>query len=176
MEVKIYTTPTCGYCHQAKAFFTQMGVKYQEIDVSRDRAAAQEMINLTGQMGVPVIVIDGEAIIGFDRQRIQELLAAGPSSGNGKRVRFGLKIADAQKIAPPTGAVAVTGAIIGEVSPGFLGEKAGLKTGDIITQLNRQPVAGAADMEHALAGIKPGDIVAILFLRGGETRKSEIIA
>ena len=152
-----------------------MGVKYQEKDVSRDRAAAQEMINLTGQMGVPVIVIDGEQIIGFDRQRIQELIAALKQPGSSQPVRFGLRIADAQKVTPQTGAVAITGAIIGEVAPGALGERAGLKTGDIITQLNRQFITNAADMEHALVGIKPGDIVTILFMRGGEPGKSEII-
>jgi hypothetical protein len=94
-----------------------MGVKYQEVDVSRDQAAAQEMVDLTGQMGVPVIVIGGEAIIGFDRQRIQELIAAGasagPATGNGQKVRFGLQIADAQKMAPQTGAMIITGAVSG---------------------------------------------------------------
>lgn len=63
MEVKIYTTPTCGYCHQAKAFLDDLGMSYTEHDVSRDRTAAEEMVKLTGQMGVPVIVVDGRAVI-----------------------------------------------------------------------------------------------------------------
>ena len=67
------------------------------------------------------------------------------------------------------------GAIIGEVSPGLLGEKAGLNPGDIVTEINGRKITSAADMERALAGLKPGDIVTILFLRAGETRKSEII-
>jgi S1-C subfamily serine protease len=150
-----------------------LGVKYQEVDVSRDHAAAQEMVDLTGQMGVPVITIDGEIIIGFDRARIQALLETAKTAP--PKIRFGLKIADAQKITPPTGAVAITGAIIGEVAPGALGEKAGLKAGDIVTQINLQYVTGAADMEHALAGLKQGDIVAIQFMRGGQPRKSEIV-
>jgi len=92
------------------------------------------MVNLTGQMGVPVIVIDGQAVIGFDRARIQELIAAG---GNGnKRLRFGLKIADADRVAQKQGAIPIFGAVIGEVSPGSLGEKAGLKAGDIVTKVN----------------------------------------
>jgi S1-C subfamily serine protease len=154
-----------------------MGVKYQEVDVSRDRAAAQEMVNLTGQMGVPVIVIGGESIVGFDRQRITELIEAGKtaSAPAPEKVRFGLKIADAQKVTQPQGAVAVTGAIVGEVASGALGEKAGLKTGDIITRINRQFITGAADMEHALVGFKPGDILTIEFMRGGSPRKSEIV-
>lgn len=158
-----------------------MGVKYQEVDVSRDRVAAQEMVNLTGQIGVPVVVINGEPIIGFDRQRITELIEAGKTASApahepaSEKVRFGLRIADAQKVAPTTGAVAVTGAIIGEVSPGALGERAGLKTGDIITRINRQFITGASDMEHALVGFKPGDILTIEFMRGGSPRKSEIV-
>ena len=131
------------------------------------------MVNLTGQMGVPVIVINGEAVIGFDRARLRELLSAG--AGAPKAVRFGLKIADAQKIAPQTGNGTVKGAIIGEVSPGFLGEKAGFKAGDIITEISGRPIAGAADMERVLGGLKPGNIVTILFRRGGEPRKSEIV-
>jgi S1-C subfamily serine protease len=149
------------------------------VDVSRDQAAAQEMVDLTGQMGVPVIVIGGEAIIGFDRQRIQELITAGASAGtaagSGQKVRFGLKIADAQKMAPQTGTVAVSGALIGDVTPGFTGERAGLKSGDIVTQINKQLISGAADMAQALSGLKTGDIVTIMFQRGGEARKSEIV-
>jgi S1-C subfamily serine protease len=131
------------------------------------------MVKLTGQMGVPVIVIGDEAIVGFDRARIQALVSAG--AGAQKPVRFGLKIADADKVAPQMGAIPVPGAIIGEVSPDFLGEKAGLKEGDIITGINGDSVKSAADMERALAGLKPGNIVTILFLRAGETRKSEIV-
>jgi S1-C subfamily serine protease len=146
-----------------------MGVPFQEFDVSRDRAAAQEMVNLTGQMGVPVTVINGEAVIGFDRARLQQLLSA-RSSAAPKGVRFGLKIADAQKMAGQAGA------IVGDVTRGFLGEKAGLKTGDIITEVSGKRITGAADMERVLAAIKPGNIVSIMFLREGKPRKSEIVA
>jgi S1-C subfamily serine protease len=154
-----------------------MGVKYQESDVSVDRAAAQEMVDLTGQMGVPVIVINGEAIIGFDRQRIQELIAAGPSSGSPstQKVRFGLKIADAQKMAPQAGGVLMGGAYIGDVEAGFAGERAGLKSGDIITEINNRQISNAGDLAQFLASVKPGDIVTIIFRRSGETRKSEIV-
>ena len=150
-----------------------MGVAFKEYDVSRDRAAAQEMVNLTGQMGVPVIVVDGQAVIGFDRARLQQLLSAGGSRP--KPVRFGIKIADAAKVAPEAGATPPTGAIVGAVSPGLLGEKAGLKEGDIITGISGRVINGAADMERVLAGLKPGNIVTILFRRNGAVRKSEIV-
>jgi S1-C subfamily serine protease len=147
-------------------------VSYKEYDVSRDSAAAEEMVNLTGQMGVPVIIINGQAVVGFDRTRIRDLLSA-PSSV--PPVRFGLKIADASSAAPQMGVSPAPGAIIGEVSPGLLGEKAGLKPGDIATEISGRKVTNAADMEGVLAGLKSGDIVTIVFLRSGQTRKSEII-
>jgi S1-C subfamily serine protease len=147
-------------------------VKYTEHDVSRDRQAAEEMVALTGQMGVPVIVIDGETVIGFDRTRLQALLAGG---NNSKPPRFGLKIADADKVAQKQGAIPVFGAIIGEVSPGSLGEKAGLRAGDIITEVNMRRISNADDLQKALAGLKTGNIVTIMFLRGSENRKSEIV-
>ena len=124
-------------------------------------------------MGVPVIVIDGKPIIGFDRARIQELVSAGGASK--EPVRYGLKIADAEKAAPQMGLSPVPGAVIGGVSPGLLGEKAGLKPGDIVTEINGGKIGSAADMERTLAALKPGNIVSILFLRAGEPRKSEII-
>lgn len=178
MDVKIYTTPTCGYCQQAKMFFRQMGVSYQEIDVSRDQTAARQLVDMTGQMGVPVIVMDGEIIVGFDRQRIQEILAGTKTASHtaGPKVRFGLKIADAQRMAANNGGVAVAGVLIGEVAPGALGEKAGLHAGDIITSVNGRAVPGVGDMAQVIESIRPGDIVAIDFQRGGEPHKSEIIA
>jgi serine protease Do len=131
------------------------------------------MVNLTGQMGVPVIVINGEPVIGFNRNRIRELLSSDGSAQ--KPVRFGLKIADALKTAPQMGVAPAPGAIIGKVSPGFLGDKAGLKQGDIVTSISGSPVKNAADMENILAKLKPGDIVTILFQRDGKPRKSEIV-
>lgn len=128
------------------------------------------MVNLSGQMGVPVIIIDGEVIVGFNRPRIQELL-----SNAAKPVRFGLKIADAMTSAQPMGVTPVPGAIIGDVAPGLSGEKTGLKTADIVTEVNGVEIDGAADLEKALAGLKPGDVVTMFFLRAGEKRKSEIV-
>ena len=73
--VTIYSTPTCPYCHTAKDFFKENHIKYKDIDVSRDQKAAEEMIEKSGQMGVPVIVIDGKVIVGFDRNAIKKALA-----------------------------------------------------------------------------------------------------
>lgn len=73
-EVIIYTTPTCPYCNAAKRFFEEHGIEYEEYDVSQDIAKAQRMIERSGQTSVPVIEIDGEIIVGFDKRRIIEAL------------------------------------------------------------------------------------------------------
>ena len=73
-KVKIYTTPTCQYCKAAKEFFKEEGIKFEEVDVTKDKKAAEEMVKKSGQMGVPVIIIDGELTVGFDRDKIEELL------------------------------------------------------------------------------------------------------
>ncbi len=77
-KVTIYSTPTCGYCTMAKDFLQEKGVEYDEIDVSVDQQKAQEMVEKTGQMGVPVIIIekDGqeEVLVGFDQVQLTNLL------------------------------------------------------------------------------------------------------
>lgn len=73
-NVVIYTTPTCPYCALAKAFLRDHGVSFVEKNVAADRRAADEMIEKSGQMGVPVIDIDGEIIVGFDREAIKRAL------------------------------------------------------------------------------------------------------
>jgi glutaredoxin 3 len=73
-HVTIYTTPTCTYCKTAKQFFEANDVEYVEYDVSRDIARAQRMVEKSGQTGVPVIEIDDEIIIGFDKRKIAKAL------------------------------------------------------------------------------------------------------
>ena len=172
MKVTVYSTPTCGYCHQAKQFLSERGVNYTDIDVSRDREAAEQMVNLTGQMGVPVIVIDGEVIVGFNRPRIEQLIAKG---GNGKHASFGLSIADASTIARKSGRTPVFGAFVGKVKPALHGEKAGLRPGDIITELNMKTIRNADDLEKALSSLTGGSRVAITFIRDDKIRQTEIL-
>ncbi|MDP3791130.1 MAG: glutaredoxin domain-containing protein [Candidatus Omnitrophota bacterium] len=73
-KVKVYSTPTCPYCVRVKQFLKESAVSFEDIDVSRDQDAAQEMIKMSGQMGVPVVDIDGELIVGFDREKIKKSL------------------------------------------------------------------------------------------------------
>lgn len=73
-SVLIYSTPTCPYCVRVKQFLKSKGVEYTDYDVAGDEEKAQEMINKSKQMGVPVLDIDGEIVIGFDKDKISELL------------------------------------------------------------------------------------------------------
>jgi glutaredoxin-like YruB-family protein len=73
-KVKIYTTPVCPFCNLAKQYLKEKGIEFEEIDVSKDEKASMEMIQKSGQMGVPVIEIDGKIVIGFDKEKIDELL------------------------------------------------------------------------------------------------------
>ena len=73
-NVKIYSTPTCPYCKMAKQFLTESNVQFEDVDVSSNQSAAQEMISKSGQMGVPVLDINGQIVVGFDKGRIKQLL------------------------------------------------------------------------------------------------------
>ena len=79
MQVKVYSTPTCHFCHMIKDFLKENNISYEDIDVSTDEAKAKEMVDKTGQMGVPVTIItkdDGkeDVILGFSQNRLKELL------------------------------------------------------------------------------------------------------
>ncbi|MBP9710828.1 MAG: glutaredoxin family protein [Candidatus Pacebacteria bacterium] len=69
-HVTIYSTPTCHFCHMAKEFFTEKGIEFTAYDVASDAAKRQEMIQMTGQLGVPVIVIGDDVMVGFDRNKL----------------------------------------------------------------------------------------------------------
>jgi glutaredoxin-like YruB-family protein len=73
-SVTIYSTPTCTYCQLAKEFFKANGIEYTEIDVAADRAKLQDMVEKSGQMGVPVILAGDNVIVGFDEEKIREIL------------------------------------------------------------------------------------------------------
>jgi glutaredoxin 3 len=75
MSVSIYTTPSCGYCTLAKQYFRRKNIDYTEYDVSRDVRQAEEMVRKSGQLGVPVIEINGRIILGFNRPEIDRALA-----------------------------------------------------------------------------------------------------
>jgi glutaredoxin-like YruB-family protein len=74
MNVKVYTTPTCPYCHMVKQFLKEHNVEFEEVDVSKDAKRAEELVKKSGQMGVPVTEIDGKIIVGFDKDALEEAI------------------------------------------------------------------------------------------------------
>ena len=73
-KVTVYSTPTCPYCHKAKQYLSDNNIEFEDIDVSSSQDKAQEMVQKSGQMGVPVLDIEGEIIVGFDVAKISEAL------------------------------------------------------------------------------------------------------
>ena len=73
-KVKIYSTPTCPFCMMAKKFLKENNVDFEDIDVSTDQTKAEELVQKSGHMAVPVIDIEGEIIVGFDREKIRKAL------------------------------------------------------------------------------------------------------
>jgi glutaredoxin 3 len=73
-RVIVFSTPTCSFCNMAKKYFREKGIKFKDVDVSRDPVAAHDMIRRSGQQGVPVIDIGGKIVVGFDRPKIDKYL------------------------------------------------------------------------------------------------------
>ncbi len=74
-QITIYSTPTCHFCHAAKEYFDEHGVAYEDHNVLENMEKRQEMVDMTGQMGVPVIRIGDDVVVGFDQPMIEKLLA-----------------------------------------------------------------------------------------------------
>jgi glutaredoxin-like YruB-family protein len=75
-NIIIYSTPTCPYCYQAKRYLSDKGIVFVEKDVAADLQAREEMVRKSGQLGVPVIDVNGNIIVGFNRPKLDELLAS----------------------------------------------------------------------------------------------------
>jgi len=75
-KITVYSADWCGFCHAVKQYLDKLGVKYTEKDVESDPVLAQEAVEKSGQMGIPVVDIDGEIIVGFDRPKIDQTLKA----------------------------------------------------------------------------------------------------
>lgn len=75
MNVKVYSTPTCPYCKLLKDFLSEKKVDFEDINVANDPTAANEMVKLSGQMGVPVADIEGQVIVGWNKDAVEEALS-----------------------------------------------------------------------------------------------------
>ena len=76
-NVKVYSTPTCPWCHKAKEFLKENNIKFEDINVAEDEKARDYMIEKSGQMGVPVIEIDDQIIVGYDKEALEKMLGLG---------------------------------------------------------------------------------------------------
>ena len=72
--VKVYSTPTCPWCKKTKSFLDDNGIAYEDLNVASDKAAREEMVHKTGQMGVPVIEVDGDFVVGYEEGWLKEKL------------------------------------------------------------------------------------------------------
>lgn len=141
------------------------------MDVSRDPAALAEMVSKSRQRGVPVVTVDDQVVVGFDRPRLEKLL----SQTKAQRPSLGISIADASRMAMKAGALPVFGALVGKVAPSSPGERAGLKPGDIITEANLRPINNAADLEKVLEGLAPGSRLALTVTRGNQKQGLNVV-
>jgi len=165
MSIAVYTTPTCGYCHQIKAYLNQRSLPFTEYDVSRDQQAAMDMVRLSGQQGVPVTLIEGQVVVGFDRPLIDQLLAKRANHPP----KLGVAIAEASQIGAKKGIQLPTGAYVGKIHPASASALAGLRPGDVIVQLAGQTIQTDQDVHQVMANIHYGQTADLLVWRGGQT-------
>ena len=156
-----------------KEFLSREKVSYQEKNVAADRQAAQEMVNRTGQMGVPVTVLAGQTIIGFNQPALKAAVARlrqQQGQAHANSIRLGAQVADAgQKVGMP-------GALLGAVRPGSLAAQAGLREGDIITNLNGLAVINADGLAKALQSVAASKAASppVTFRRDGQEQVSRL--
>ncbi|AKI97659.1 glutaredoxin family protein [Kosmotoga pacifica] len=74
LKVTVYSTPSCPWCRKVKQYFKSLGIPFKDVDVSKDPRKAEEMYRKSGQMGVPVVVIGNQVIVGFDKAKIDRIL------------------------------------------------------------------------------------------------------
>jgi S1-C subfamily serine protease len=153
-----------------KEFLSRKGIPYQDHDVNVDPSAAQEAVKLTGQNAVPVIVIDGQTVVGFNEPRIEQLISQAETR---IRPKFGAAVADVSK-AGRKGVPIIFGAYVGRITTGSIAEKIELIVGDVIIQLNNKPISDAADLGRFWLGIKQGDMLSIVFIRGTSVKTAEV--
>jgi glutaredoxin 3 len=164
MSVIVYTTPTCGFCYQVKTYLNQRSVPFVERDVSRDPQAAAEMVSISGQQGVPVVLIDSQVVLGYNQPMIDQLLAQRATHSP----KLGVAIADAGRIAAKKGTQLPDGAYVGRVNRASSASLAGLRVGDVIVQLAGQPIRSDEDVHRAMAGLRYDQDVEVLLWRDGQ--------
>jgi glutaredoxin-like YruB-family protein len=167
--VTVYTTQTCPWCDKAKDYLKANNVPFVEKRVDSDRAAAYEMMRLSGQQGVPVISTGEEVILGFDQQKLARVVSrfAGP-----KRPALGLLGAEAESYLRNRPEIAanypegIKGIYVGDTRPDSVAAKAGLKPGDIVVAAAGKRVANTHALDRLIETLKPGESISFRYYRG----------
>jgi serine protease Do len=129
-----------------------------------------ELVQRIGQAVVPVILVDGQVVVGFDRPRLERLLADAAAG----RPTFGASVADASRITLRQGGIPIFGAYVGKVAPGSPAERIGLQPGDIITDFNLTKVTNAETFAQALERCQRGQVVSVVWVRGQQTLRGQV--
>ncbi|MFN2241115.1 MAG: S1C family serine protease, partial [Anaerolineae bacterium] len=135
-----------------------------------DRQAAMQMVKVSGQQGVPVITVDGQVVIGFNQPRLRQLLQQARQA----KPKLGASIADASSQVRKHPGIPSSGAYVGRVRSGSPAEKAGLRSGDVITALGGQPVAQANDVHRIVQEMPKGRDLSLTYVRAGQERDTLI--
>jgi len=122
------------------------------------------MVRLSRQQGVPVITLDDEVVVGFDRRRLEEILSRNPPT----RPRLGAAVADAM---PRT---QTEGAYVGRVNPDSPASRAGLQVGDVIVELAGQSILGASDLDRVVQSVQPDASAKLTYLRHGRVVQTDL--
>lgn len=169
--VTVYSTPTCPWCDRTKEYLRSRNVPFKDVDVSRDIDAARQMVQISGQQGVPVVATDQEVIVGFDQLRLARI--ADRFTGN-KRPAFGVLGANADDYfarhpeKAPSGDTDIKGVFVGQVKPHSVAQKAGIRPGDVIQALANKRVRNMSTLDQLMSSVKAGDHVSVRVLRGTE--------
>lgn len=173
--VTVYTTSTCPWCDRVKDYLGKEGVPFEEKRVDSDYNAAMEMIQRSGQQGVPVIAADNDVIVGFDQPRLKRIV---DRYGRPKRPPLGLLAADTESYFSNHPEIAATypegtrGIFVGEVKTGSVAEKAGIRRGDVITSVAGKRVKNMATLDQLIDTLQSGQHVTARYVRpddSGET-------
>jgi len=145
-----------------REFLSQKGVDFEELDVSSDENAARELMSKIGELRVPVTVVNGQSIIGFDRARLEQVF------GQGEPASLGVSVTSSSTRTEREEPGVSAGAYLSDVMPGSVAEKMGLIPGDIIIQANGRLITSADDFDSAIFVLNKGSQISLSFLRGNE--------
>ena len=158
VSITLYVTPISPACHQVRDFMNQRNLEYTVFDVSSDPLALREMVRISGQHDVPVIVIGERVIVGFDHASLNRLLPLAKRA----KVRLGVSIATVKAASDRP-----EGVYVGSVSAGSLAERAGVRKGDIIVEMAGHPIKTASDVHKIIAEVLSGEPISFAVWRAG---------